>query len=233
MLQASVLATLREMGYCCVSEGSVAGISLDVCLPAHNAAVEVDGPMHFAANEEAQDMGNTRFKHRLLARTGVRAVRVRSADWPWGPKARVAMLQTWLAARGIAPPGDDDADTVAEGSGESCWVAGGYEGAGDNGVQVQQRRRSHRLQDGLAQEEEQARALATAERRDAVLHRTGKMSRAELLRKATRRGMLRKSGEVRGRADTGSPRRDGDCGQRTDGDRNPRQGSAHEGDFAE
>lgn len=46
-------------------------------------AVEVDGPSHFARNDAAQALGQTRLKHRQLRHLGFAVLSVPVADWEY------------------------------------------------------------------------------------------------------------------------------------------------------
>lgn len=80
--QASVQRSLRRMGHSTVSEASVGGLSVDIWLPKLGIAVEVDGPMHFAANDHMHVLGATRLKRRLLSALGAIQVSVSFFEWP-------------------------------------------------------------------------------------------------------------------------------------------------------
>ncbi|KAL4439808.1 hypothetical protein ABPG75_002809 [Micractinium tetrahymenae] len=74
--QQQVYRTICALGVPCQLEHSAAGeYSIDVAIPEHRIAVEVDGPVHFACNSRHLT-GSTVLKRRLLQRLGWRPVDV-------------------------------------------------------------------------------------------------------------------------------------------------------------
>ena len=94
--QSSVLCMLRRMGHSTVSEASIGGLSVDIWLPKLGVAVEVDGPMHFAANDHMHVLGATRLKRRLLCALGAIHVSVSFYDWPQGGQEQSRFLSQLL-----------------------------------------------------------------------------------------------------------------------------------------
>ena len=101
-LQSSVTAALARLGLRCESKTPVRGMYVDVKLLDHPVIVEVDGPMHFAANLPDQRLGDTRMKHRLLRASGARLAVVQHFDWPRDePTAQAQLLQKLLQKVGV------------------------------------------------------------------------------------------------------------------------------------
>lgn len=105
-LQASVESTVRELGHECESEACVRGMSVDIWVPAEGLALEVDGPLHFAANRPQHALGPTRLKRRLLRRCGVRAVALPFYEWTSRcPEQQREYLRQLLQAAGATGGG--------------------------------------------------------------------------------------------------------------------------------
>ena len=69
-------------------EAFCAGYRVDLFVPQWTGtsipvAIEVDGPSHFARNDQAVKLGQTRLKHRQLANLGFAVVSVPVADWEY------------------------------------------------------------------------------------------------------------------------------------------------------
>jgi hypothetical protein len=62
-----------------------------------NAAVEVDGPAHFASNSR-QPLGNTVLKRRLIGGTGLRLCVVPVGEWAAGKGGEEEYLARLLAS---------------------------------------------------------------------------------------------------------------------------------------
>ncbi|KAI7839792.1 hypothetical protein COHA_006591 [Chlorella ohadii] len=116
--QRQVHEAVCALGVPCVLEHSQAGeYSIDVAIPSHKIAVEVDGPVHFATNSRHL-MGGTALKRRLLQRLGWQAVAVPFYDW-WrlapaqrGPYMRRKLQEARLQLEGSA----GDTELQREGS---------------------------------------------------------------------------------------------------------------------
>lgn len=135
-LQASVEAAVRELGHECVSEGCVQGMSVDIWVPAAGLALEVDGPLHFAANRPQHALGPTRLKRRLLRRCGVRAVALPFYEWKARePAERLEYLRQLLddgcgAGEGCMREGRDAGLEVAQPPGALSRARGTWHGWG-------------------------------------------------------------------------------------------------------
>ncbi|PRW33174.1 FK506-binding 1 [Chlorella sorokiniana] len=100
--QRQVHEAVCALGVPCVLEHSQAGeYSIDVAIPSHKIAVEVDGPVHFATNSRHL-MGGTALKRRLLQRLGWQAVAVPFYDW-WrlSPAHRGPYMRSKLQEAGL------------------------------------------------------------------------------------------------------------------------------------
>lgn len=87
--QRDVASILSYMGEKHEEEATCAGYRVDLFLPeltdgaSANVAVEVDGPSHFARNDQSVALGQTRLKHRQLRALGYAVVSVPVQDWEY------------------------------------------------------------------------------------------------------------------------------------------------------
>ena len=86
--QRDVASILAYMGEKHEEEAFCAGYRVDLFVPQWTGtsipvAIEVDGPSHFARNDQAVKLGQTRLKHRQLANLGFAVVSVPVADWEY------------------------------------------------------------------------------------------------------------------------------------------------------
>lgn len=79
--QADVYRTVRNMGISAQVEQHIQGISVDIILPDHSIAIEVDGPSHFFRNNTMLQIGHGAFKHVLLDRMGWTLVSIPFQTW--------------------------------------------------------------------------------------------------------------------------------------------------------
>jgi very-short-patch-repair endonuclease len=75
-LQRSVQSALERLGIPSVEEYTDADYMIDIAIPEHQIAIEVDGPHHYAANMPERSLGPTLLKHRLLRKLGWRLITV-------------------------------------------------------------------------------------------------------------------------------------------------------------
>jgi hypothetical protein len=208
-LQASVLHTLRRLGYCCESEANVRGLFVDIGLLQHSAVVEVDGPLHFTVNT-GQELGATQMKHRLLRGMGLKVVTVRYHELPCGERERETFLLGLLQAAGIGSPesgGEGQWAARQRGAPVGCSVAAG-DMAGDAPLAVGiHDRDSVDDRDGLPTEGSGEKGLqcvdleVVAERAAALnlmQYKRGSLSKRELLFKAALRKARPKNGKYSG-----------------------------------
>lgn len=102
-LQAAVQSTVEGLGYAAESEACTHGMSVDIWVPDLALAIEVDGPLHYAANQRQHALGPTRLKRRLLHCCGVSVLCVPFHEWPQGEAQRRAYMRRKLC--GALPAG--------------------------------------------------------------------------------------------------------------------------------
>ncbi|WPT12926.1 RAP domain-containing protein [Picochlorum sp. SENEW3] len=79
--QADMYNTIRNMGIAAQVEQHIQGISVDIVLPDHSIAIEVDGPSHFFRNDSMLQIGHGAFKKVLLDRMGWTLVIISLQTW--------------------------------------------------------------------------------------------------------------------------------------------------------
>jgi very-short-patch-repair endonuclease len=79
--QADMYNTVRNMGLSAQVEQHIRGISVDIVLPDHHIAIEVDGPSHSFRNDSMLEIGHGSFKKAMLDRIGWTLVSIPLETW--------------------------------------------------------------------------------------------------------------------------------------------------------
>ena len=105
--QRDVASILSYMGEKHEEEAVCGGYRVDLLIPnpvgvpelSGGIAIEVDGPSHFARNDSALALGQTRLKHRQLRHLGMAVVSVSVAEWEYLESAeeKVEYLRAGMA----------------------------------------------------------------------------------------------------------------------------------------
>eukprot|EP00892_Ulva_mutabilis_P000253 jgi/Ulvmu1/10228/UM060_0029.1 len=201
-LQAAVQTAVEGIGYPTQAEACVTGMSVDVWVPALHVALEVDGPLHFAANRPQHALGATRMKRRLLRRCGVVAVAVPFFEWPQGAVQQRAYvrgkLRRAVAASGGASALESPAEVAPLCEGEEEL---GREAAGAGADSADDAACIARLSgDGASEAEvgvaesdaQEGKARPSAARVNLMQYQHGRLSKQQLLRKAAVRQIKRR-----------------------------------------
>eukprot|EP00808_Paulinella_micropora_P012063 g19425.t1 len=107
VLHMEVSNSIDSLGLSHINEDSTTGLSVDIALPDHKVAIEVDGPSHFltgsADGVENRYIGTTILKQRLLQKMGWKVISIPYFDWAalGGSNERTSYLQQKLQKAGL------------------------------------------------------------------------------------------------------------------------------------
>ena len=79
--QQEVFDVALSLGFDAVHETEAAGVSVDIALPPQRVAIEVQGATHFARNRPDVEIGNSRWKQKLLEASGWAVVSVNAGEF--------------------------------------------------------------------------------------------------------------------------------------------------------